>query len=325
MDAVVLAKWLMKRKQNFPEFDENNVGGLREVFNLPVFTEGTGTQRREIMLKSSMSRYVDETEFPIDRYFGVDLKPRLQGKALLDLGCGTGGRSVVWYERYQLQHVSGIEIDPVYIECAELLASLRFVDADYKVGFGEAIPYPDESFDSILSFDVFEHVIDVAATLRECHRVLKTDGELLVVFPTYYQPMEHHLGLVSKVPGLQLLFSGETLVRAYVEILDERGDEANWYRRRSAELKSHERGHTINGTSYREFRKLVSEGPWAIQFVSHLPIGSVGRSLKRESIRRVFKIIFSPLTYIPFVQEVFLHRVAMIIRKDEKIPKSRLN
>ena len=65
----------------------------------------------------------------------------------------------------------------------------------------ENLPFPDERFDAILSFDVFEHVQDVAATLAECHRVLKQGGLLLVVFPGYWQPREHHLGLATRLPG----------------------------------------------------------------------------------------------------------------------------
>ena len=69
---------------------------------------------------------------------------------------------------------------------------------------------PDNSFDYIVNFDVLEHVRDVEIVLKECFRVLKPDGKLLAVFPPFFQPLEAHLGMVTKMPALHWLFSGKT-------------------------------------------------------------------------------------------------------------------
>src|SRR5207247_9065923 len=115
------------------------------------------------------------------------------------------------------------------IDAACKVAESRDRPADFRIGFGESIPWPDRSFDSILTFDVLEHVRSVSETMRECWRVLRPGGHLLAVFPSYFQPIEHHLGLVTAMPGLQYLFTGRTLIRAYCEILGERGVDADWY------------------------------------------------------------------------------------------------
>lgn len=44
-------------------------------------------------------------------------------------------------------------------------------------------PWPDENFDEIRAFHVFEHLSDTEATLRECARILKTGGQLITVWP----------------------------------------------------------------------------------------------------------------------------------------------
>jgi len=43
---------------------------------------------------------------------------------------------------------------------------------------GQKLPFPDESFDTILAIDIIEHVIDVVALMEELHRVLKPGGKL---------------------------------------------------------------------------------------------------------------------------------------------------
>jgi len=42
------------------------------------------------------------------------------------------------------------------------------------------VPVPDDSFDAVMSTQVLEHVVDPAAYLRECFRVLRPGGRLLL-------------------------------------------------------------------------------------------------------------------------------------------------
>ena len=45
------------------------------------------------------------------------------------------------------------------------------------------LTFANDSFDFLLSFDVFEHVPDYTTALRECHRTLKPGGTLLFTVP----------------------------------------------------------------------------------------------------------------------------------------------
>jgi len=47
----------------------------------------------------------------------------------------------------------------------------------------EKLPVPDRSMDVVLNINVLEHVADPAQVLRECHRVLRPGGRLLLVAP----------------------------------------------------------------------------------------------------------------------------------------------
>jgi SAM-dependent methyltransferase len=315
METVGLARFLMNRFEATPASPDVDVGRLQEVFRHPIYLDASEDDRRKIMLRSSESSYRDELAYPWDNYFNTDLSSVLEGVDALDLGCFNGGRSVAWSARYRLGHVSGIDVEQVYVDAARQFAEAKNVAADFQVGHGESQPYPDERFDAVLTFDVFEHVQDVAATLAECHRVLKPGGKLCVAFPGYWHPREHHLGLVTKLPGIHYLFSGEVLVRAYYDIIEERGSKAAWYRRDSPELQSWERGNTINGTTFSEFRELVRSMDWKIVRESRRPIGSVGRIFAQNRLVQGLSYALLPLAYVPGAREIVLHRIAYILER----------
>jgi SAM-dependent methyltransferase len=56
---------------------------------------------------------------------------------------------------------------------------------------GKTIPFPDNSFDSILSSEVFEHIFNLPEILVELNRVLKPGGKILITCPFVWK--EHEL------------------------------------------------------------------------------------------------------------------------------------
>ena len=55
---------------------------------------------------------------------------------------------------------------------------------------GDFIPFPDESFDAVLAFQVLEHIKDPASILAEIRRVLKTSGKFLITAPLVWPEHE---------------------------------------------------------------------------------------------------------------------------------------
>lgn len=298
-------------RETRPPDPRDRVDGLSEVFRHDVFTRGSAAERDRIMLQSSATRYEDERAFPWERYFGRPVDEWVGGD-VLDLGCFTGGRVAAWWERYRPRSIAGVDVDGVFIDAARRFAAARGIPAVFRVGCGERIPWPDGSFDTIMSFDVFEHVRSVPATLAECRRVLRSGGRLLTVFPGYYQPVEHHLSLVTRMPALQYLFSGATLIDAYREILEQRGATAEWYGRGPRERW--ERGHTINGTTNRAFRRFVRVQGWEVTFQARRPIGSIGRRSHSPGAR-LLGVVASPLTRVPGLEEMALHRLSYVLTR----------
>jgi 2-polyprenyl-3-methyl-5-hydroxy-6-metoxy-1,4-benzoquinol methylase len=95
---------------------------------------------------------------------------------LLDMGCG----KVPLYSAYR-PYVSDIQcIDwsnsphgPIYL--------------DKECDLTEAIPYADQSFDTIVLSDVLEHLPEPSACWKEMHRLLKPGGKVLLNVPFLYQ------------------------------------------------------------------------------------------------------------------------------------------
>lgn len=315
MDSVMIAKFLMKMLKSFPVSPEIDIDDINEVFRHPIFVNGSKSKRYEIMLKSSENRYNSELNYAWDHYFGIDLRPLLKGRVALDLGCFTGGRGVAWSERYKLNYLAGIDIKQEYIDAATEFSRLKIIRSDFMLSKGESLPFGEETFDVILSFDVFEHVQDIQQTLNECYRVLNTRGRLFVVFPSYFHPTGHHLSLVTKLPFIHYIFSGKALVKAYYSILEDREDEAQWYKRDSPYLRDWEKCNTINGTTLAKFRKFLNKNKWKIVLQSRKPIGSIGRNISKKCIFKLISYFFYPLTFVPFLQEAFLHRITYILEK----------
>lgn len=315
MNTAKIAKFLMKLFERHPVSPSDKVTGLNEVFRHPNFIDGSESEKKKIMFESSRFKFQNETEYPWDQYFGIDLRPLLKGKAVLDIGCHTGGRSAAWAKMYNFSKLYGIDVEQNYIEAAIQFKDNMGFEGNFKVAQGEILPFENDKFDAVVSFDVFEHVQNLEQTLNECYRVLKRGGMLFLVFPGYFHPFEHHLSLVSRIPCIHYFFSGNALIKAYNEILEERGNGANWYKRHSPNLEKWEKGNTINGTTSAQFRRLIRKMDWKIILQSKKPLGAVGRGASRKRLFRAISLLLSPLASIPIIEEFVLHRITYILQK----------
>jgi len=306
-----IIKRIMKLCERVPSPDSRS---LNEIFHHPSFTQASKQERERIMLETSERAYLDESQYySFERCFRLDLAPLLKGKIALDLGCFTGGRAVAWAERYQLDKIYGIDVRDIYIEAAKNFTERKCVAVKFVCAKGEKLPFEDGGFDAILSFDVFEHVQDVRQVLLECNRVLKRGGKLFVVFPSYFGPLDHHLTLVTLTPFVQCFFSGRDLIEAYNEIIDERGAEASWYKRGNRDLEPWERCNTINGTTSRRFRELISDGNWRVYYEYHPPL-LVGMSKKHRALNLI-KYAITPLAQLRGFEEFLSARIVYILEK----------
>jgi ubiquinone/menaquinone biosynthesis C-methylase UbiE len=111
------------------------------------------------------------------------------GQRVLDVGCGTGVVAITAARHGAT--VTGLDLTPELLEQARALSPVAGVrDVEWKEGDAENLPFPDGTFDAVLS--QFGHMFaprpEVAT--KEMLRVLKPGGRL--AFATW--PPEHFVG-----------------------------------------------------------------------------------------------------------------------------------
>jgi len=100
------------------------------------------------------------------------------GDRVLDLGAGTGSLAIELERRHPRGTVIGLDPDPKALAIARRKAARAGVSVHFDQGFADALPYPDASFDLVISSFVFHHLSPAVkeAGLGEIRRVLKPGG-----------------------------------------------------------------------------------------------------------------------------------------------------
>jgi len=109
-------------------------------------------------------------------------------KRLLDAGCGTG----IYFDVLSqfAEHIEAVDASPEMIHVARAYCKdTGLISIHPHVGSAEALPYPNESFDTVIELDVLHHVPDLGKTLAEIHRVLQPGGRFLVFEPNICNPL----------------------------------------------------------------------------------------------------------------------------------------
>lgn len=233
------------------------VGGQRQVmaeghvaFSNPVALQSAGLSQPAWSLQSAPGtaaieelgwtrghenwfyRHFDHAALVVTDYL-LKRHPMLKGR-ILDVGCGDGIIDLGIFLRLQPEEMVGIDPFKGFERLPEVIAENHLppdVLDDERLKFlaedGNAIPYPDDYFDVVVSWGSLEHIAGgYEQTLREIRRVLKNGGLFFVHPGLYYGAVGNHLGEFFKDPFVHLKLSEAELKEAVLTSQPQRMDRA---------------------------------------------------------------------------------------------------
>jgi len=116
------------------------------------------------------------------------------GAAVLEAGCGTGVSCALLAEAgYRM---TGMDLSERFLDRSRESDRVKLLAADVA-----ALPFPDGSFDAVLSHQMIEHVVPVGKALAEMGRVVKPGGVVLLMSPNLLSPFIPGSALKSLLRG----------------------------------------------------------------------------------------------------------------------------
>lgn len=144
----------MEASHREPEYDEVHMRFLELVWGDGFLSPGGPDEVRRVLQ-------------------GVDL----EAKSILDLGCGSGGITLLLAREFSPASVTGFDVEAPCVERARGKSSTAGLS---MVNFVQAapgpLPFADESFDVVFSKDAMVHIPDKEALFTEIFRVLRPGG-----------------------------------------------------------------------------------------------------------------------------------------------------
>jgi ubiquinone/menaquinone biosynthesis C-methylase UbiE len=124
----------------------------------------------------------------------VELAAIEPGHRVLEIGCGPGGLVLRAQRMHPDAEIVGLDPDPLALAKARRKAERAGRPVRFDQGKAGELPYPDESFDRVLSSFMFHHLDDAEKrrALAEVRRVLRPGGQLHLV-----DVAGHHRGAIG--------------------------------------------------------------------------------------------------------------------------------
>jgi SAM-dependent methyltransferase len=184
---------------------------------------------------------------------GEEIVPALQGRTVIDFGCGTGDDLI---EAVRLGAARGIGID---IREEVLAVARRQAQA---AGVADRCTFATETSeraDLVISLDSFEHFADPGHMLELMHELLVPGGMVWASFgPTWGHPLGGHL--FSIFPWAHIVLSEEALIRWRSRIRDD------------GATRFEEVSGGLNRMTIARFERIVRDSPFELVRLQPVPI-----------------------------------------------------
>jgi arsenite methyltransferase len=134
-------------------------------------------------------------EAAVESFAGVanpwELGRLVPGERVLDLGSGAGTDSLIAAQMVGEQgHVTGIDMTPEMLaKAGAAAAEMGVANVEFVESEAERLPFPDESFDVVISNGVIDLIPDKDAVFAELFRVLAPGGRMQIADVTIQNPV----------------------------------------------------------------------------------------------------------------------------------------
>lgn len=269
-----------------------------KLFKLPVHPFNLNNEGKKTYAEWQYEKGIDTIKFYLKH---TSIEDMFNGKVVLDIGCGAGGKTV-YYASQGVKSIVGVEILEKYKKEAEELSKKYNVADKFTFVCADAsdTPFDDETFDTIIMNDAMEHVDEPEEVLKECYRILKKDGKLYLNFPPYNHPYGAHLSDAIAMPWVHVFYSEKTLIEAYKELVKdlpdgkERIDFRINKRPDGTEYFSY-----INKMTIKRFQKIMRNSSFKLEYY------------KEEPLRNIFRYP----SKLPFFKEFLVKMVVCVLIK----------
>lgn len=155
-------------------------------------------------------RELDRYRFDKLRYLPKQVDfTAFRGQKVLEVGCGAA-IDLVRFARAGA-HMTGIDLSSVAIDLARQNLAHNGLTADVQVMNGEAMSFPDATFDAVYAHGVVQYTANAPAMLGEIHRVLKPGGQAIVMV---YNRLSW-MNAMSKIVNVELEHTDAPVLRKY--------------------------------------------------------------------------------------------------------------
>lgn len=152
--------------------------------------------QKEELFHDEWAKSVNVEEVMVDEFFEACTAPEnrfimrslgdIQGKKIIELGCGLGEAAVYFAKKGA--EVVATDISNGMLELVKKVAQKHGVSLSTAQAYADKMPFPDESFDIVYAANLLHHV-DIEATIKEAKRVLRSGGMLISWDPLAHNPI----------------------------------------------------------------------------------------------------------------------------------------
>jgi ubiquinone/menaquinone biosynthesis C-methylase UbiE len=129
--------------------------------------------------REEYAQYIDYYDQFYEYKHRVFKYEQYSGKNVLEIGCGLG-IDTIKFARAGAK-ITAIDLSTASVEYTQRLLGYHQLKADVRQMSADELVFPNECFDAVYAYGVLMHVEDEHKAVGEIYRVLKREGEALVV------------------------------------------------------------------------------------------------------------------------------------------------